>query len=343
MLLLAGVVAILAAATIPHHMSKAEGWWRKLTLGIESPSIPLLLLLTVVGIAMILFLWRLPQWQAAHSSGVSDENRFDRENEARKTLAQIVAGALVLAGLYSSVQTLSLTHEGQITDRFTKATEQLGALDDKGHVKLEVRLGGIYALERIARDSKRDHRVIMEILTTYVRVHAPRKNPDLNIDGTRVVLSQSITQGDTPRIAADIQSIITVLGRREAKYDEIRYEEDGLDLSNVDLHKSTFSGDYMHAHFAFSDLHGADFSGVNLSEAHFIFADLHDANLRGATLRGANFLETDFGGADLRGTDVRGTDLRYAKNLTQGQLETANGDLETFIPPSLKSPGDWKH
>src|SRR4051812_11682912 len=41
--------------------------------------------------------------------------------------------------------------ERRITDSFTKAVELLGKPE------LEVRLGAIYALERIARESKRDH------------------------------------------------------------------------------------------------------------------------------------------------------------------------------------------
>ena len=44
-------------------------------------------------------------------------------------------------------RTHELAERGQVTDRFTKAIEQLGS------DKLDVRIGGIYALERIARDS----------------------------------------------------------------------------------------------------------------------------------------------------------------------------------------------
>jgi hypothetical protein len=141
-------------------------------IGIWSP--PVLPSLLMVGIIVSVLIWKLPIWQVARSRALSDENRFDRENEARKTLAQILGGAFVLAGLYSSVETFDLSREGQITDRFTKAIEQLGTLDDQDRKKLEVRLGGIYALERIARDSERDHDVIMEVLTSYVREHSPR-------------------------------------------------------------------------------------------------------------------------------------------------------------------------
>jgi hypothetical protein len=148
----------------------------------------------VVGILVVLALWLLPRWQAERSQGLTPESRFDRENEARKTLAQIIGGVLVLAGLYSSLQTFSLQQHtlslqqntfdlqraGQITDRFTKAIEKLGAVetgpDGKPKINLEVRLGGIYALERIARDSPTDHWTIMEVLSTYVRENSPATN-----------------------------------------------------------------------------------------------------------------------------------------------------------------------
>jgi hypothetical protein len=53
------------------------------------PPLPSLL---VVGILVIWVLWKFPKWQVAHSKALTDEKTFDRENEARKTLAQILAG-----------------------------------------------------------------------------------------------------------------------------------------------------------------------------------------------------------------------------------------------------------
>jgi hypothetical protein len=43
-----------------------------------------------------------------------------------------------------------------------------------------VRLGGIYALERIARDSESDHWAVMEVLTAFVREQPPAQtmSPD---------------------------------------------------------------------------------------------------------------------------------------------------------------------
>jgi hypothetical protein len=71
-------------------------------------------------------------------------------------------------------ENLRLAREGQITERFTRAIDQLGATDEANNKKLEIRLGGIYALERIAGDSLamedspgRDYSTVMEVLTAY--------------------------------------------------------------------------------------------------------------------------------------------------------------------------------
>ena len=68
---------------------------------------------------------------------------------------------------------LKIAQEGQITERFTRAVDQLGAIDQLGNPAIEIRLGGIYALERIANESEKDYWPIMEILTAYVRKNSP--------------------------------------------------------------------------------------------------------------------------------------------------------------------------
>src|SRR5512144_2911676 len=79
---------------------------------------------------------------------------------------QALGGLALLGGLFFTSRTFRLTREGQLTERYTKAVEQLG------HDKLDVRLGGIYALERLMVDSKRDHPTIVEVLAAFLREHA---------------------------------------------------------------------------------------------------------------------------------------------------------------------------
>src|SRR5215471_13268166 len=155
---------------------------------------------------VVLVMWWVPKLQASSLSakGVDAEAVFKAENDARATLAQILGGFAVLIGLYfawknitASAKNLELTKEGQVTERFTKAIEQFG------NSKLRIRLGGIYALARIARDSERDHWPIMEVLTTYVRQYTPPKK----------ILDTP--EDKTKPLTADIQAILRVIQHRE--------------------------------------------------------------------------------------------------------------------------------
>src|SRR5688500_4199853 len=99
-----------------------------------------------------LVVWLLPP-RLAHGTCKTDAERLKAGNDVRATLRQALAGACLLLGLYFTARTLQvnrrtleLNTEGQITERFTKANDQLG------NGSLDVRLGGIYALERIAKD-----------------------------------------------------------------------------------------------------------------------------------------------------------------------------------------------
>jgi uncharacterized protein YjbI with pentapeptide repeats len=80
------------------------------------------------------------------------------------------------------------------------------------------------------------------------------------------------------------------------------------------------------------DFRGADLRGADLNEAKLAGADLSGADLSGADLRGA----------DLSGADLRGIDLRYARNLTQEQIDAAKGDGTTQLPSNLQIPNGWK-
>ena len=153
-----------------------------------------------------LLLWKLPQSQVA---AVRDrKDRVDLESKSRQTLAQIVGGVVLLGGLYITAQTLRTTQEGQITDRFTKAIDQLGKDN------MAVRLGGIYALERIARDSEYDHPAVIEVLTTFVREQTQGR-----LETSRSWLATLLPKDqDASQPPADIQAILTVLGRRKRTY-----------------------------------------------------------------------------------------------------------------------------
>jgi uncharacterized protein YjbI with pentapeptide repeats len=260
--------------------------------------------LVVAGVLVVLALWLLPKWQVARSQGLTTGNRFDRENEARKTLAQIIGGVFVLAGLYSSLQTFNLQQhtfdlqrEGQITDRFTKAIDQLGAVetgaDGKPQINLEVRLGAIYALERVARDSRTDHWTIIEVLSTYVQENSPATNP---------------AEAGEQHLRADIQAILSVIGRRDRSYDEQQVNLSHADLGGAYLDEAHL----VEAHLSGAHLDGAHLSGADLDRSDLSGVDLHGADLSKADLRGVDLHGADLSKADLRGVDLDGANLNEA-------------------------------
>jgi uncharacterized protein YjbI with pentapeptide repeats len=89
------------------------------------------------------------------------------------------------------------------------------------------------------------------------------------------------------------------------------------------------------------DHHGADLIGARLAGADLKGANLRGARLVGADLSRADLTLADLTGADLRGAGLRGADLTSCLFLTQAQLDAAEGDTGTRLPPRLTRPAHW--
>ena len=194
-----------------------------------------------------------------------------------------------------------LTREGQVTDRFTNAISQLASERDVE------RLGAVYALERIMRDSEKDHPTVVEVLAAFVRYHAPAPDPG--------------TSTDRPRPAEAVQAALTVLARRPKRHE----------LFNIDL-RST-------------DLRRADLNTGNLANVQFSESDLRNADLRDANLKHANLSRSDLRGAVLRDSDMEGaitfqaflsgTYLAGVEGLSAEQVVAAFPSDTTELPDNL--------
>lgn len=236
-------------------------------------------------------------------------------------------------------RTHELTEQGQVTDRYTKAIEQIGS------DKMDVRIGGIYALERIARDSIRDHPPIIEVLSTFIREHSHEAQNEP--DPASYVLVPSLPA--TTR--ADIQAAITVIARRDYSRDT-----QPIDLHGVDLHSAVLVG----GHFAWTNFEGANLSAAALSGANLAGAVLQMAQLRGANLRNAklhqpfntakfpyfygssdvtNLRYMDLSGADISDADFRGANCEGIK-LVDAKVERANFTQATWSPTAY-IPDGW--
>jgi hypothetical protein len=224
-----------------------------------------------IGVALVAFVWlvfRGAPWLAGNGlRGLTSEQRETAVDAVRGRILQIGAGTAAIGALVYTALSFRLSRESNVTDRYTKAVEQLGS------EQLEVRLGAIYALERIMIDSVRDHPTIVEVLAAFIREHTDRER---------------FEEKEPPeKPATDVQASLTVLGRRPRG----RIERPG----GIDLRRTFLRG----ANLRHSWFDGAHFDHADLSEAELFDTQLAEANLTGARLTGAWLLNTVMSGTRL--------------------------------------------
>ncbi|MEV0357883.1 pentapeptide repeat-containing protein [Nocardia sp. NPDC050697] len=218
--------------------------------------------------------------------------------------------------------------ETQINDRYYKAVSQLGSEN------LDIRLGAIYSLERLAVDSPRDHWGVFSVLSAFVRTHAPAGaacdaiGPDIEAASTAIarrgyeedgeartrgeeihavdiggtclagVLMVDVTLTNTDFRGADLSgAVINSSGIFDTNFDSADLR--GVVMGDSDVWRSSFRG---------ADLSGAVFERGELNEVGF-----QDADLNGAIFRATSLEHVDLSGADLTGVDLTGVGVAGVK------------------------------
>ena len=238
----------------------------------------------------------------------------------------VAAWALHLNRLRTRNDGRRLANDAQrlITDTYVKAIEQLG------HGKMEVRLGAIYALERIARDAEDFdlHWSIMETLCAYVRERPAsewgkkaEQNEDQSAD---VPIAKNVSSEKRVRPPTDIQAILSVLHRRSDHRKMLEQEKSLLlnfrffDWTNANLHEIHLDGaDLVYTYFNNSNLAGSSFIGCDMrgatfNNAHLFHTDLTKSLLGHAKFNGADLTCTNFTCSDLVSAYLNDADLRWS-------------------------------
>jgi hypothetical protein len=286
----------------------------------------------VLALGLFLFVFVVPRFivptrPAASLAGVTDpvargrleDDRLKLQNDVRIGLLQAVAGVAVIAAVavtWQQLETdrrqlrqqLDLAGQERAGDRFARALDQLGS------EQLDVRLGGIYGLERVAVRAaqglpagaagayrppeadavawpSQDRVQVFEILAAYVRTYSHR--PPV---GPASAPTLQVRQ-------ADVHAAATVLARR-----------------------TVLPGDPP------LDLNGSLLAGARLGWARLAGADLRGADVRGASLQQADLAGTHLEQALLCGTQLQGADLRGA------HLQGARASADTQWPDGF----DWR-
>jgi hypothetical protein len=229
---------------------------------------------------------------------LTPDARLKATNDVRTTLLQGLVGAFFLATAFFtwrqlriSQRQLQLSEEQQIADRFARAVEQLGKKE------LDVRLGGVFALEQIAKSSSVYCDLVAEVLSAYVRGHAPQ-----------APLPARRAAGP---VSPDLQAAVTALGRTIGPQPRGGNAINLCDvvLAGADLRGAVLPGVRLNG----SNLSNAHLEGAHLEGARLVGTNLTGAWLNGAWLSGeAKLIRAALEGARLIGTDLTGADLTSA-------------------------------
>lgn len=259
--------------------------------------------------------------------------RGQLQSEFRGQLLQALAGLFIIAGSVAAWQQIRVARDGQITERFTRAIEHLGSDN------CDIRIGGLYALERIAKNSPGDRATIQRTIGAFVRSHAPwpvgapdgPEHPTPDIDKTLPWLQIR---------AFDIQTAVAILGRRPPFKERPTLHLSRTDLRSAGLDEAVLPGTQIrHANFARARMDGCLLENSNLYDTDLRGASLRGARmanviLRSAYLQGANLSRADLRGADLRGANLGGAELAGA------DLAGAVHDATTIWPSNYNpQPG----
>jgi hypothetical protein len=271
--------------------------------------------------------------------------RVNLQNSLYNTLFQ-GAGIAFLSGLAYRYTRRKEREEGgsereRALDRLDRAVGNLAS------DKLEIRLGGIYSLERIAQESPAEAWVTIELLAAFIRAKSYSQREQIrNQQRDRKPMS-------FPRIGTDLQAALSIIGRRNPTTDP---EDRAIELRETNLRAADLVGaqlaraDLWRANLSDAQLWQAKLTGAflgkaNLNNASLWQADLggsylwqanlQDSNLEEANLQGANISHASLSGANLRRTNLKGADLRAATGLSSEQLEQAIVDDDTQLPDYL--------
>jgi uncharacterized protein YjbI with pentapeptide repeats len=226
-------------------------------------------------------------WQAAIEQ-LRLAEQLSRRNFILELIRLIITSLSTTATLFGGGILFLNFSQGEnrlITERFTRSIEQLGNPEET------IRIGGIYALERIANDSPRDGWTIMEVLSSFIR-------------GKQNIKGQDPAQ--LPIIQTDSQAALTVIKRRLI---DLESDRKYLDLSLTNL--------------TAANLIEARLDRVKLNSAILIKADLRQANLNFANLSNANLTEANLSDAKLTGANLIQANLSNS-NLSAANLDEAN-------------------
>ena len=279
---------------------------------------------SLIGYGLWFFVGEFPKINIP--STLNEKEKRELINSNRENVLKVIqtlAGLGFIGTAFLAWRNSQLTEDKNVADRFTKAVEMLS---DKE--RLEVRIGGIYTLERIAKDSKKDSIVVTKLLLAFVR-RKTRESDYIRDHSPWLVDSECsiedrINEENYPE--EDIQICLEAVVSDSRINQNITLSLDNANLQNANLFNydlSNFSLKNTNLVLAFlqdSKLNGsllidtmlmkADLRYSEFKKAVLVRVDFSNSDLRGADFREAHLEDVIFDGADVEGAIFEGATIK---------------------------------
>ena len=250
----------------------------------------------------------------------------------------LVIGAVV-AGLLAIWRSRVAERQASAAQRQVKAAQQ-SLLNERyqrgaemlGSAVLAVRLGGIYALQRLANEHPGEYHVqIMRLLCAFVRNPTVDGNREIGLTDHKTGETAETDDGGHARPRQDVEGAMEAIATRSKIGIDLE-GDDGfrLDLRNADIGALRLLR-LRNVDFSKAQLTDANLSGIWLSQGTDLSSigegygvNISKARLNGVNFRSSNLWEANLSDSLLVRAEFQIADLRHA-NLSRATL--ANADL----------------
>ena len=289
-------------------------------------AVVILVVATGGGVWSLVHFWDWLQTEQINGNVVAKESGSTTVRNIGFVAAGLIALPFAFWRSWVAHRQADTAQQGLLNERYQQGAEMLGSN------VLAVRLGGIYALERLAEENaEKYHAQIMQLFCAYAR-HVTETRPSAVHEESSEEQPSAESLDPTTLVPEDVRAVITAIGSRddarillEQGKLNLRYIElPGLalhsaNLSNVDFHDADLS----RANLTRSNLQGATLVNVNLSRSNLYETDLSRTMPWEADLSQAFLLKTNLSHAFLQGADLSEANLSLA-NLSDAMIKSAN-------------------
>ena len=257
-------------------------------------------------LALVLFiaiLWRGFDWPGANwiDCWLGTSQLEAPKWEAIKTLAQALFGTAIAFGIYVAYRRVLASDNANEQQVFNEATAKLG---DKS---ASVRLGGVYALDKLAGSNKDYLTRIAEILCAHLRETTQKEEYQEKYKDKPSNEIQSLA-----KVLSELNKELNILNSRKEKngnFDFLRLDLSASYLVGVNLGNACLKD----VNLRETNLQGASLDGAQMQRAILSQAQMQEALLVHTEMQGTSCHEVQMQGAHLHGAQMQRASLWRAQ------------------------------